>query len=78
MRRQLITHFPHFVPFFSACYDAPADLLYEGQAIPADQAGTGSQQGCPWGTFLHGLSQLTRVRKLIQDNPAVHVFLFAC
>ena len=77
MRRQLITHFPHFVPFFSACYDAPADLLYEGQAIPADQAGTGSQQGCPLGTFLHGLSQLTLVRKLIQDNPAVHVFLFA-
>eukprot|EP01048_Picozoa_sp_COSAG05_P012803 COSAG05_NODE_1312_length_5217_cov_2.233685_1_plen_142_part_10 len=77
MRRQLMAHFPHFIPFFAACYDAPAALIYGAQSIPAAQAGTGSQQGCPWGTFLHGLSQKRRVERLISDNPDVHIFLLA-
>eukprot|EP01048_Picozoa_sp_COSAG05_P024260 COSAG05_NODE_5624_length_1127_cov_10.079767_1_plen_159_part_00 len=70
-------HFPHFIPFFAACYDAPADLIYGDQTIPAERAGTGSQQGCPWGTFLHGLSQKRRVERLISDNPDVRIFLLA-
>ena len=77
MRRQLVENFPHFVPFFSACYDTPADLIYGDQTVPAEQAGTGSQQGCPWGTFLHGLTQRRRVTQLINDNPDVWIFLLA-
>ena len=43
---QLVAEFPEFVPYFSACYDAPAELIYGDQTIPAEQSQHGCQQGC--------------------------------
>ena len=77
MRRQLMEHFPEFIPYFSAAYDTAAGLYYEDEPLPEEQCQNGCQQGCSLGTFLHGLAQLTRTRTLIANNPDC-VFLLLC
>lgn len=69
--------FPELIPYFAALYDAPAGLHYGDQRVPAEQSQHGAQQGCTYGTFLHGLSQQRRAAQLIELHGQCTILLLA-